>query len=110
MNFTQSVRLWYYVFEHAYGLINVLIIKFDIQKHFFFFGTSETGPILSCENVSRAGFHNVVTQYNTLDDGWSPKEDSVWILVFYIPWELNLSSFLMSTNVSVWLVPLRNSL
>jgi len=81
----------------------------DIQKHFLFW-TSETGPFQSCENGSRAGYHNVVTQYNTLDDGWSPKEDSVWMVVGYIPWELNSLSFLVFTNLSVCLVPLSSSL
>jgi len=38
------------------------------SKTLFFF-TSETGLLHSSENGIRAGFHNVVTQYNTLDDG-----------------------------------------
>ena len=44
MDLIQFVRLWLNLFEHVYGLISVLIIVFNIQKHFFFW-TFETGPI-----------------------------------------------------------------
>lgn len=107
VNSILSVRLWYYVFEHGYGSFSVLMMVCDIQKHFFFYFWDRAISIMW--EWKQSWLPYFLTQYNTLDNGWSAKEESVWMVVVFIPRDLHSSSHLVFTNVNVCLVPLSKS-